>query len=225
MIDSFEIQDRASAVSWSRVNVWVLCSLSSKLIARASRCSLQSSSKIGKIGTRDISCWKRHVTNVLANEQPCVNHWGSQSHDERSRWVIATFGFAPANRDFARLLETLGLSFPTKYYKLTKDTALGTSDNANDVTLKYHISQFEELRQKTILCKKSRNFIRRKQYNFFSSISGYFTKSISSLLTAIINVVVDTRKCHPAHYTISIIQSKVLITCIQRSYFPILANQ
>jgi len=99
---------------------------------------------------RNISRWKRHVTNVLANVQPCVNHWGSQSHDERSRWVIATFGFAPANRDFARLLETLGLPFPTKYYKLTKDTALGTSDNANDVEI-LHVTVRKSYEKKTNL--------------------------------------------------------------------------
>ncbi|KYN42631.1 60S ribosomal protein L10a [Trachymyrmex septentrionalis] len=52
---------------------------------------------------------------------------------------------ASEQRDFARLLETLGLPFPTKYYKLTKDTALErTSENANDV----ETSQFEELRKK-----------------------------------------------------------------------------
>lgn len=104
---------------------------SSKLIAWVSfRYSLQSSPRTRRIGTRDTSCcWKRHVTNVLADAQPSVNHRGSQSHGERSRWVIATFGFAPANRDFARSLETLGLPFPAKYYKLMRDTALRVATN------------------------------------------------------------------------------------------------
>lgn len=97
------------------------------------RCFLQSPPRSGRIARHITLETSRH--GILANAQPCVNHQGSQSYCERSRWVIARFGFAPANRLCSLTTDSSRDFQPSTLMQNAKKT-IEKNDDLHDISLR-----------------------------------------------------------------------------------------